>query len=89
MLIDRLALISELLEMTDSEVLGMAIAFIESNGASDDFVEYVNQDILNRRQEEDFEEPDDFDYTSIDYPDYDPDFDFFQREGRPRFPNEY
>jgi hypothetical protein len=32
---------------------------------------------------------DDFDYTTIDYPQYDPDFSFFEREGRPMFPNEY
>jgi hypothetical protein len=32
---------------------------------------------------------DDFDYTSIDYPEYDPGFDHFERFGRPAFPNEY
>lgn len=32
---------------------------------------------------------DDFDYTFIDYPEYDPDMAFYEREGRPRFPNEW
>lgn len=32
---------------------------------------------------------DDFDYTSYDYPTYDPDMDHYERFGRPMFPNEY
>lgn len=31
---------------------------------------------------------DDYD-VSMDYPSYDPQTDFFEREGRPMFPNEY
>jgi hypothetical protein len=32
---------------------------------------------------------DDFDYTSIDYPEYDADAAHFEAFGRPAFPNEY
>ena len=32
---------------------------------------------------------DNFDYTSYDYPEYDPQTDHFERFGRPAFPNEY
>lgn len=39
--------------------------------------------------EGDCDAPDDFDYTSIDYPEYDAQTAFFEREGRPMFPNEY
>ena len=31
----------------------------------------------------------DFDFTSYDYPEYDPQTDHYERFGRPAFPNEY
>jgi hypothetical protein len=60
----------------------------DAPGYMEGYIDGENDRLMDPEFEWDGPE-DDFDYTAIDYPEYDAQYDHFERFGYPAFPNEY